>query len=208
MDAYSIFSDEVKKITIQSYNNHIKEYIEKVNNDDSRLVAYWPGVEFFLSKLAKNANIFEVGSGSGSDARRIEREGFIVFRSDVTEAFVKFMRASGYDAKYYDVLEGPLFEKHLAIFANAVFLYFTLEQFRCAINNVSMSLTNGGLFCIDMKLGDFEGWREKGLSGKRYFKFWKLKDLQVEITKAGFVIMNSYITPGRDFAVITSRWLF
>ena len=55
-----------------------------------------------------------------------------------------------------------------------------------------------------MKLGDFEGWREKGLSGKRYFKFWKLTNLQAELTGAGFTMVNSYVTPTYDFTVITA----
>lgn len=56
-----------------------------------------------------------------------------------------------------------------------------------------------------MKLGDFEGWREKGLSDKRYFKFWQSDALQAELRKAGLNVLESYITPDKAYVVVTSK---
>lgn len=200
-----ISSDEAKKITISSYNAHIDEYIDKDSSDDVRTLAYWPGVQYFLDQLPAGQKILEIGSGTGADARRIEAKGFVVQRTDITDAFVEYMRSKNYDALRFDILGGPYTAKQAAIFANAVFLHFTPEQFKMALQNVSESLADDGLVCMGMKLGDFEGWREKGLSGKRYFKFWSLEDLQIELQNAGFEILQSYVTPGEDFAVITFK---
>ncbi len=102
----SISDEDAKRVTIQSYNTNAKEYFAKVGSDTARTVAYWPGVEFFLSKLSKGEKIFEIGSGSGRDARMIEDQGYVVQRSDATEAFVQHLRAEGYEAMSYDVLGG------------------------------------------------------------------------------------------------------
>jgi len=200
-----ISPEEAKNITIDSYNAHIEEYVDKDSSDDVRTLAYWPGVQHFLDQLQPGQEILEIGSGTGADARRIESRGFTVQRTDVTDAFIKYMHAKNFDATHFDILSGPHAVKHAAIFANAVFLHFTTEQFEEALRNVLGSLTDDGLFCIGMKLGDFEGWREKGLSGKRYFKFWDLQNLQMELRKAGFQILQAYVTPSEDFAVLTVR---
>ena len=194
---------DAQGVTIQSYNEHINEYIEKDSSDDVRTLAYWPGVQYFLDKLQKGQEILEIGSGTGADARRIESRGFRVQRTDVAEAFLGHMRSNGCDARHFDVLEGAYGSPQHAIFANAVFLHFTQEQFRVALAHVLEILDGGGLFCMGMKLGDFEGWREKGLSGKRYFRFWELKDLQAELAKTGFRLVHSFVTPDEDFAVVT-----
>lgn len=200
----SISGADAKRVTIDSYNAHIEEYIDKDSSDDARTRAYWPGVQYFLNELTDGQAILEVGSGTGADALRIERQGFTVQRTDITEAFLKHMHVSGHKALYFDILEGP-YKKQTAIFANAVFLHFTAEQFQIALNNTLASLTDGGLFCFGMKLGDFEGWREKGLSGKRYFRFWGLDDLQAVLKSAGFKVLHSFTTPNKDFAVLTAK---
>jgi len=117
---------EAKNVTIDSYNTHIQEYIAKDKSDDAgRTVAYWPGVQYFLDLLPAGQSILEIGSGTASDARRIESKGFLVQRTDVAEGFLDYMRAGGQDAQYFDILEGPYGQSQVAVFANAVFLHFT-----------------------------------------------------------------------------------
>jgi hypothetical protein len=129
--------------------------------------------------------------------------GFAIALSDVTQSFLERLDRQGYSAEFYNVLDGPHPEKFHAIIANAVLLHFNEQQLRQTLHNIRLSLLPDGLFCVSIKLGDFEGWRDKGLSGKRYFKFWRLEDFEGELTKAHFKILNSFVTPLKDFAVIT-----
>jgi hypothetical protein len=80
----TIDPDEAQKITIESYNQHISEYLDKRRRQGNRTMAYWPGIEYFLHQLQPGQTIFEIGSGSGTDATTIEEFGYIVKRSDVT----------------------------------------------------------------------------------------------------------------------------
>lgn len=207
MPNYHVQPDEAQRVTIQSYNDHIEEYMQKVNADDVRTIAYWPGVQYFLDQLPPGQRIFEIGSGSGADAQRIEAQGFVVQRTDVTEAFLQRLRQRGHQAERFDILSEPSATKQVAIFANAVFLHFTPPQLHVALAHVQDMLTPDGLFCMGMKLGDFDGWREKGLSGKRYFKFWQLDDLQAALQQAGYGIVHTAVTPAKDFVVITAKKL-
>lgn len=56
-----------------------------------------------------------------------------------------------------------------------------------------------------MKLGNFEGWREKGLSGKRYFKFWNQDDLQASLLEHGFDVLDATPSVDGEFIIMTAQ---
>lgn len=196
---------EAQRVTLESYNMHIAEYvIKKESLDHKRTAAYWPGIEYFLNQLPPGQTIFEIGSGSGADAQRIEAAGFLVQRSDAAEAFRNLLQTQGHDALAYNVLDQPPPKTYKAILANAVLLHCTTDQFRQAVGNIYHGLAHHGLLCLGMKVGDFEGWREKGLSGERYFKYWQIPALEQELRNAGFDIAHSYVVPDAGFVVTTA----
>lgn len=195
---------EAHRTTIESYNRHLDEYVSK-DVRDARTLTYWPGVQFFLDNLRQGEEIFEVGSGTGSDALRIEKQGFSVQRSDISEKFIERLEERGYEVSRYDVLDGPTSQTYSAVFANAVLLHFTPVQFRKAVRNLFHSLNHDGILCIGMKLGDFEGWREKGLSGKRYFKYWGMVELETELVGEGFQTLKATVVDDSSFTMITLR---
>lgn len=190
---------------IKAYKMCAREYIEKVTTDRSkRAIEYWPGVEKFLAMLEPEETVFEVGSGSGQDAKRIEQSGHPVVRTDVVDLFVQRLRAQGYDARNYDVLKDEL-PAYSAVFANAVFLHFDTQEFERALQNISVGLQSDGMLALGMKLGTFEGLRNKGLSAPRFFKFWKLGDLNKYLEKNGFNVVDTYVTQGNDYAIVISQ---
>lgn len=201
----SISNDDIRRETIASYAEHTDEYLHKKDVvDTERTQAYWEGVEFFLSQLDAGETIFEIGSGSGYDAARIEEAGFSVMRSDASEAFISILGRSGVEAVHYDVLDGPTPERHKAIYANAVLLHFNKELFDRAVANIVDSFAPDGYLCLGMKVGDFEGWRYKGLSGRRYFKFWTQDDLRDELQQNGFTALNETLSNDGGFVVVTA----
>lgn len=199
-------NDEIRHKTLVSYDNHVEEYLHKKDvRDVERTQSYWPGVDFFLTKLGQGETIFEIGSGSGYDAQRIEGSGFTVIRSDASRAFIDRLREAGYQTEYYDVLDGPTPRKYAAIYANAVLLHCNEELFKQALSNIVSSLKTGGYLCIGMKLGDFEGWRNKGPGGERYFKYWSQASLRSSLEDHGFVCLNESLSSDKAFIVITAK---
>lgn len=196
---------DINQITIASYDKYIDEYIRKDTQDIDRREAYWPGVENFLKLLKPNTEIFEIGSAMGRHAIAMEEAGFRVQRSDASKSFVEYLNQHGYTAMQYDVLSTELSEQYQAIYAHAVLLHFPLLEFRKALRTVHKSLEPDGVFCFSMKLGDFEGWREKGLSGRRYFRYWNVEDLTKELKSAGFNILNTFVTADSSFVFMTAQ---
>lgn len=196
---------DINKTTIASYDQHIDEYIQKDVSDIDRREAYWPGVEIFLEQLEPNTQIFEIGSAMGRHASTMEDLGYRVQRSDASKAFVEYLNSQGFVVKHYDVLNSDIPDKYQAIYAHAVFLHFPLLEFRRALKTVRLGLMSKGLFCFSMKLGDFEGWREKGLSGRRYFRYWNVEDLTKELQSAGFNISNIFLTDDGSFVFMTAQ---
>lgn len=196
-------SFNINAVTIASYNKYAQEYIDKDTNDNDRREAYWPGVENFLNVLDPGTKIFEIGSAMGRHAKIMEEMGFAVDRSDAARAFVEYLCAQGQNAQQYDVLVAAVPCKYDAIYAHAVLLHFSLVDFRKALSNIHASLNNQGIFCFSMKLGDFEGWREKGLSGKRYFKFWNVEDIEKELHSSNFGILNTFVAKDGGLAFFT-----
>lgn len=196
---------DIHLATIASYDQYAEEYLHKKDlMDEQRTKNYWEGVSFFLNQLPAGSLIYEVGSGSGYDSTRIEALGFEVQRSDASNSLIKHLKETGFEVDYYDVLEGPLAMKSKAVYANAVLLHFDVTLFRRALANIVASLEEGGLLCLGMKLGDFEGWRDKGLSGARYFKFWTQKDLRLELVNQGLRALNEFVSTDGGFIVITA----
>lgn len=197
---------ENNKITVKSYSDNYKEYIVKKDYlDDKRVRAYWPGVEEFISLLDPGSDIYEIGTGSGYDAKRLESRGFTVHRSDVAKPFIEHLRSEGFDVIEHDILDSSVEPRQDAIFANAVLLHFDFNDIRIALSNIYKSLLDDGLLCIGMKIGDFEGWREKGLSGKRYFKYWSVEGLEKELVAANFKVESSFLSEDGTYSVITAR---
>lgn len=205
MDSATIDPNEAQRVTIESYDNYIDEYVQKRAQQKNRTLAYWPGVEFFLEQLNTDQVIFEIGSGVGADAGLIEEEGYKVVRSDVADGFVKFLKREGHNPVKYNVLSGPLDKKYDAIFSNAVLLHLNEVQLGLALTNIRASLTNTGILCAGIKLGNFEGWRSQGLGGKRYFKFWDLTVFKEQIKKSGLKVIDDFVTPLNDYAIITCQ---
>ncbi len=196
---------DVNKITIASYDCYIEEYIKKDLSDIKRREAYWPAVDRFLLQLKPGSEIFEIGSAMGRHAKVMEENGFKVIRSDASRSFVNYLLSKGYEAQYFDVLNAELPDKYPAVYAHAVLLHFPLLEFRKALNTIRNGLNPNGLFCFSMKVGDFEGWCDKGLSGKRYFKYWNIKDLTKELKSAEFSITNKFLTEDESFVFVTAE---
>ena len=69
-----------------------------------------------FASLPKGAKVFEIGSGSGANAKFIESLGFKVTASDTAEGFIEATRKKGVETIEFDALEDDFPEKYFAIF--------------------------------------------------------------------------------------------
>lgn len=143
-------------------------------------------VEHFLSGLNTSAKIFEIGSGTGRDASYLKQLGYKVQVSDVTSAFVSMLTEDGWDAIRFDVVKDQLEGMWDLVFADAVLLHLTRDEFFLALEKVLRNLENNGRFAFTLKAGEGEAYSSEKLGMPRFFCYWQVSDVEAKLKEAGY----------------------
>ena len=164
-----------------------------------------------FSSLPKNAKVFEIGSGDGTNAKFIENLGFDVTASDVADDFIKATQSQGLKTINFNALEDDFPEKYYAIFCWRVFVHFTKEDAQKIIQKAYDALENNGIFIfnamnretknIDSEWLDFDN--EYHLGAERYYNYFTKTDLDDIIQQTKFQIANFEKEGGEN----NNRWL-
>ena len=189
--------------TVATYEKFADDYIARDNTRTREdFYEYW--VDDVFSDVPKNAEILEIGAGHGRDADYISSKGFTVTVSDVTNSFLKELRAKGYSAEQLDIIQSPANKRYDVVYASAVFLHFTLEDLLLALHNVNHSLKPGGCLAFNVIQGQGERTvtTEQGQL-KRYFRYYELDELERELSMAGFSILDM-----RKSAYHDKTWIY
>lgn len=174
--------DENKR-TIETYESDIDEYAKFVDEENRDYSLIYEG----LSGLPNTIDIFEIGSGMGIEANKIEELGYTVQRSDATGSFRQYMANSGKPALDFNVLTDEFPSDYDVILANAVLLHFNRTDFQTILEKVYKSLRPNGRFLFSVQNGEGERWKEnKG--GPRYFCYWTPERLVEKLSESGFKI--------------------
>ena len=164
-----------------------------------------------FSSLPKNAKVFEIGSGDGTNAKFIENLGFDVTASDVADDFIKATQSQGLKTINFNALEDDFPEKYYAIFCWRVFVHFTKDDALKIMEKVYDALEDNGIFIfnainreiksIDNEWVDFEG--EYHMGAERYYSYFTKKDLDTIIQKTKFKIEDFHKDGGSN----NNKWL-
>ena len=164
-----------------------------------------------FSSLPKNAKVFEIGSGDGTNAKFIENLGFDVTASDVADDFIKATQRQGLKTINFNALEDDFPEKYYAIFCWRVFVHFTKEDAQKIIQKAYDALENNGIFIfnamnretknIDSEWLDFDN--EYHLGAERYYNYFTKTDLDDIIQQTKFQIANFEKEGGEN----NNKWL-
>jgi SAM-dependent methyltransferase len=85
------------EITLQSYNQHIKEYVAGTPKSVIHgMFKDW--IDRALANISKGSSVLELGSGFGRDADYIESKGYKVVRTDAAQGFVDLLKKQGHEA--------------------------------------------------------------------------------------------------------------
>lgn len=175
--------------TLNSYEDHIEEYINGTPQEVSGDVKLW--IDKTLENLPTTANILELGSAFGRDADYIESFGYTVKRTDATRGFVEYLRSNGNEGVgVLNVITDELPMQQDLIFADAVLLHFTDKETEHVISKVYEALNAGGFFSFSLKRGTGEEWSDAKLGSPRYFKYWESDDISRLLRAAGFSILD------------------
>lgn len=179
-------------ITLNSYEQALEQYLVGTASEVSG--EFKEHIDSFLQLLPPDANILEIGSGSGRDAQYIKDRGFSVQVSDVPKSFIIHLSTEGHSPIYFDAISTDLNQEFDAIIANAVLLHFNREQCIQALNNIHRHLVPGGFFLLRLKRGSGEEIASHKLGSPRYFKYWEANSFKEMIELIGFQVVSEHHT--------------
>jgi SAM-dependent methyltransferase len=171
--------------TLKSYEARVQAYVEGTAAAVAGAAKDW--MDALLADLPIDARVFELGAAFGRDAEYIRSKGFRIACADAVPGFVAILRAKGFSAHVFNVLTDPLDETFDLIFANAVLLHFTADEFAAALAKLRGALAPGGRLAFSLKKGRGEEWSEAKLGAPRFFRYWLAEDLPPFLRAAGFV---------------------
>ena len=170
--------------TLNSYNENIQADIEGTPKEVTGEVKVW--LDSCLSRLPTEARILEIGCGFGRDAEYIESLGYKVERTDAAEGFVAYMKGQNTDVRVLNILTDEIPKVYDMIFADAVFLHFTIDEFDVAVSKVYSALNECGLLGLTLKKGSGEEWTDAKLDAPRFFHYWEKEEITQKLTEIGF----------------------
>lgn len=193
---------ETNKRTIDTYETHVQEYIDGTPNEVSGGVKDW--IDRTLDELPNDASIIEIGSAFGRDANYIETIGYSVERTDATHGFVDFLLSQGHSAKDFNLLTDDFDKSYDVVFADAVLLHFTRDEFEFALRKVHAALNVDGRFAFSLKQGEGERWSEDKLGAPRFFCYWTEDQITDVLERTGF---NNNVISYSEFGENYPKWL-
>lgn len=200
--------EKVAHLYLATSDEHDRLYPTKAKQKNERLQKL---IKESFSVLSKNSKIFEIGSGSGINAKFIEDLGFKVTASDTAEKFLEATKKQGVKTVKFNVIEDEFQEKYSAIFCWRVFVHFTKEDAIKVIQKIYDNLENGGIFIfnainreikeIDNEWIDFSG--EYHIGEDRYYNYFRKEELDEIISKTDFKIEKFNKEGGEN----NNKWL-
>ena len=185
--------------TLDAYNAKVQQYVDGTGGvTDGYLQEV---IDSVLVGLPKTAAILEIGSAFGREAKYLQSKGYHPDLTDGSTGFVQYLNDHGMQTSLLDVVNQPIEKKYDVVFAFAVLLHFTDEDFTKAVTNVRDALKQNGVFVFSLLRGEGERWTEDKLDVPRYFRYWQEDGLRGRLRDLGMAV-----TDVRDG--LEGRWMF
>jgi SAM-dependent methyltransferase len=170
--------------TIDAYEQ--KAFLYRDHTDSTMPTDLTQWLNASVSGLSPSARIFEIGSGTGRDASYLKQLGYRVQVSDVASSFVSMLAEDGWDAIRFDVVKDDLTGTWDLVFADAVLLHLTRDEFSLTLEKILASLEDNGRFAFTLKAGDGEAYSSEKLGMPRFFCYWQTSDVEDRLGDAGY----------------------
>ena len=150
--------------------------------------------------LPKGARIFEIGSGSGDNAKVLESFGYDVTASDVPPAFLASCKKQGLKTIKFNVLKDEFPAEIDGILCWRVYVHFTREDVGEALVRIYDALQPGGRFMFnvidreshdcDAEMIDYAG--EYHMGAERYYAYYRKEEIEEMIAKTKFKTVRDW----------------
>jgi 2-polyprenyl-3-methyl-5-hydroxy-6-metoxy-1,4-benzoquinol methylase len=207
------------ELTVKVYEKYANRYLETSSIHDSidpekakrKAEKLNKFLEKSFSNLPKDAKIFEIGSGDGTNIEYLSRLGFNVTGSDIADAFISSIKSKVNNVVRFNILTDNFKEKYNGIFAWRVLVHFTSDDLLKVLEKTYNALEENGIFIfnvinrqttnVDSEFVDFSN--EYNLGAERYYHYFKQDEVDDLIYKTNYRILN-FFTQGGDN---DNKWL-
>lgn len=193
---------ETNRTTLTTYQEKFNNYIAGTPHEVSGTQKDW--IDRLLQRVDAKTSILEIGSAFGRDASYIQQAGYMnVTVTDAFDAAVDSLKEHGFtSAQKLNILTDEPEGEYGLIFASAVFLHFTENEFELALSNIHNHLGAKGLLAFTVKEGDGEEWSSAKMEAPRFFHYWREVPLKNMVQKCGYKVLE--ITTNEEFS---QKWL-
>ena len=157
-------------MTIPFYDEHGQSFFDRTINANLNSL-----YDAFEKHLPENAHIFEVGCGSGRDAKAFIERGYRVTASDGSATMVKLAQEYlGQEVLHLTFDEIEFENEFDALWANACLLHVPMNDMQSVFQRLFKTLKRGGIWFTAFKLGQGEIISDDG----RTFTFFDEKTMR------------------------------
>jgi SAM-dependent methyltransferase len=168
------------ELTLASYEQAAERFRDSIPTEPNGML-----IDLLAEAVNPGARVLELGSGTGRDAIELERRGFVVRRTDATQAFLEMMRADGHDAERLNAITDDFGGPYDAVFADAVFLHFDRAQLADILRKAARAAP---VLAFSTREGKGEEWSNRHLDLPRYFVLWQEEPLRELLTATGWKV--------------------
>ncbi len=199
---------DINEMTNETYIRKLSEYKERTRQEVSGDMKIW--IDTFADQLPIGANILELGSATGRDARYLRLKGFKVCCTDVVPEALTELEQDGFETFEYDFRNEPKQEwlKHFdGFFANAVLLHAPDNLFRKTLIDITKVLKKDGVAAFTLMNGKGEEIKRDKMNAPRYFNYHTEEEIRKLLSDLPFQIISLTCTDGDKWLNIVLKTL-
>lgn len=162
--------------TVKVYSLNANDYSSRVANWDFQKRER----EIFLAKVKQGGKTLDLGSGSGSDARRFKDLGYEVLAVDGAEGMVKLALERGVAAKVLKFSElDKIGQKFDGVWASYSLLHISKADLPKVLESIRGILNYNGVLYASFREGEGEEMRVNDrYGGGRQFSYYSMEELK------------------------------
>lgn len=193
-----------KDFNHKQYQENYQQYLE--SNQDGRIGGATPAerVAFLSDYLTSGSSVFEIGSGGGDDAIELQKAGYIVIASDYIDEFVELLKGKGLQATNFDARLDSLPGHFDAVYANAVFVHFTSDEFKGFLRTVKDNLKRQKMLFFTVIKGEGHERSARSRGFERDFYYYSYESIEKLLLECGYSIIAVNDKDSKWLQVITT----
>ena len=173
------------------YNANYLQYLESNSEGKIGGTTVNERVQLFERFVPKGRKVFEIGSGGGDEAIKLQESGYKVLASDYVPKFVDILKQKGLNAIEFDAKQDPIPAGFNAVYANAVFVHFSPQELSDFLQRARQALIGEKTVFMSVIKGEGHERAARARGFERDFDYYSTEKLIDIVQKQGFDVLHT-----------------